>query len=171
MLHEQYNKFFPNYSKLYPGVALTPEQLEAAKKSDRRIKYFEYDLKTGKPIYRNCETGELADKDDPNAIIADRTAAREVSLEMLLESGEKAVTDAIDEYANPLAAVLKKERYGELYRCLGLLPADDRALIDALFYKNISETEYARRIGKTQQAVSKAKIRILAKLKKFFGKN
>jgi RNA polymerase sigma factor (sigma-70 family) len=170
MLYEQYSKFFPNYAKLYPGVELSPEVLKAAKKSDRQIKRFEYDLKTGKPIYRNSVTGALTDKSDPDAIIADRTDGREISLEMLLESGEKAVADAIDVYSNPLAAVLKKERYEELYRCLGSLPADDRDLIDALFYKDLTEAEYARRIGKTQQAVNKAKIRILAKLKKLFGK-
>jgi DNA-directed RNA polymerase specialized sigma24 family protein len=63
---------------------------------------------------------------------------------------------------------LKKERYEELYRCLGSLSAVDRNLIDALFYKNLTEAVYAQQIGKTQQAVNKAKIRILAKLKKLF---
>jgi RNA polymerase sigma factor (sigma-70 family) len=170
MLHEQYSKFFPNYGKLYPGVTLTPEQLEAAKKSDRQIKHFEYDLKTGKPIYRNCETGALTDKDDPKAIIADRTDGREISLETLLESGEKAVTDAIDIYANPLDAVLKKERYEELYNSLKSLAPEERKLIDALFFKNMTEKEYAKSIGCTQSNVNQMKHRAFTKLRKIISK-
>lgn len=170
MMHEQYRKFFPDYPKLYSDVPLTPELLKAVKKSDRKIKYFEYDLKTGKPIYRNSETGELTDKNDPKAIIAGQTAGREISLEMLIESGDIAVTEAIDIYANPLSVVLTKERNGELYHFLSLLSAADRDLINALFFEDIPEKEYARQIGVTQQAVNRRKLRVLAKLKKFYKK-
>ena len=170
MLYEQYSKFFPNYGKLYPGTHIPPEVLEAAKKSDRQIKHFEYDLKTGKPIYRNNVTGALTDKSDPDAIIADQTDGREISLEMLLESGEKAVTEAIDIYANPLSAVLKKERYDELYRCLALLAPEERKLIDALFFKNMTENQYAKSIGRGQSSVNEMKHRIFAKLRKSFSK-
>lgn len=43
-----YDKFYPNYRKLYPGVHISSELKHELKVSDRKMKYFEYDFK--------CET-------------------------------------------------------------------------------------------------------------------
>ena len=42
----KYDKYHPNYKKLYPGVELTPEVLDVLDKSDRKMEYAEVDLKT-----------------------------------------------------------------------------------------------------------------------------
>jgi RNA polymerase sigma factor (sigma-70 family) len=163
------SKYNPDYAKLYPGVEMLPKMLEAVRKSDREQRRIEYDLKHGKPIYYNNTTGKKTDRHDSDRVEIDEEPGREVSLEQYLELGEKAVDGIVDEFANPLYLLLKREKYRELYRCLAQLAPEDQKLIDALFYRDMSETEYARTIGRTQQAVSKAKIRILAKLKKLLG--
>ena len=49
---------------------------------------------------------------------------------------------------------------------LDRLDADERALIDALFYDNKTERQYARETGIPQKTINNRKARILAKLKK-----
>jgi RNA polymerase sigma factor (sigma-70 family) len=166
-----YHKYYPDYGKLYPGETLTPELIAAARQSDRERKRIEYDLKHGKPIYRNVTTGAITDKSDPEAVIADYGESREISLEMLLESGEKAAWFVIDETSNPLNAVIRKERIEELYRCLALLSPEERRLLDAIYYKRMNETEYGKLIGLKQRSVNYRKHCILAKLKKLFWAN
>jgi len=166
-----YQQYYPDYEKLYPGETLSPELIAAARKSDRERKRIEYDLKYGKPIYRNATTGAITDKTDPEAIIADSEDGREISLDMLLESGEDAAWFAIDESANPLNIVIRKERIDELYRCLALLAPEERRLLDALYYKGMTEKAYADSIGRGQSSVNEMKHRILKKLKKLFLKN
>jgi RNA polymerase sigma factor (sigma-70 family) len=56
-----------------------------------------------------------------------------------------------------------------LFAALEALTADERELIDALFFDDKSEQELANETGVSQQAVSKRKNRILAKLKKLLG--
>jgi RNA polymerase sigma factor (sigma-70 family) len=166
-----YHKYYPDYEKLYPGETLTPEFIEAARKSDRERKRIEFDLKHGKPVYRNALSGAVTDKSDPEAIAAGCEESREISLEMLLESGEKSVSFALDESANPLNVLLRKERIAELYRCLALLSPEERHLLDAIYYKRMNETEYGELIGLKQTSVNYRKRRVLAKLKKLFWAN
>jgi RNA polymerase sigma factor (sigma-70 family) len=52
-----------------------------------------------------------------------------------------------------------------LFEALAELTEDERSLIDALFFDEKSENELATEEGISQQAVSKRKNRILAKLK------
>jgi RNA polymerase sigma factor (sigma-70 family) len=164
------SKFNPDYAKVYPNVDIQPEVLTAMRKSDRERRRIEYDLKNGKPIYVNNTTGKKTDKHDPDRIETDSEQGRETSLETYLALGEKSISNIVDEYANPLYLLIEKERYRELHHYLSQLAPEDQDLINALFFQEMTETEYARKIGKTQQAVNKAKIRILAKLKKYFLK-
>ena len=165
-----YQKYYPDYQKLYPGEMLSPELIKAVRKSDRERKRIEYDLKYGKPIYRNAVTGFVTDKDDPDAIIADSGQPREVSLEVLFSSGEKVDSNALDEYADPLSFVIRKERIDELYRCLATLAIDELRLIEALYWYRVTESEYAKRLGVRQTTINYRKHCILKKLKKRFGK-
>ena len=50
--------------------------------------------------------------------------------------------------------------------CMKGLPAPDRALIEAIFYKGVSESEYAAYLGVDRKGVYNRKKRILAKLRK-----
>jgi DNA-directed RNA polymerase specialized sigma24 family protein len=146
---------------------MSPEQLNAARKSDRKMKYLEYDLKHGKPIYRNYETGAICGRSDPKATIADETPGREMSLDVLLESGEKAVGQIVDEYGNPLIVLLKLEKYANLHRCLAMLAPDERKLIDAMFWQDMTDAQYAAQIGVPRRTVNYRRHCVLYKLRKF----
>ena len=71
---------------------------------------------------------------------------------------------------NPLEILIRKEeresRYSELHRCLDLLTSEERNLIQALFYDELTETEYAHLMDTTKEGVNAEKNRILAKLRK-----
>ena len=47
-----------------------------------------------------------------------------------------------------------------------LLTAEEKELIDALFYQEMSEREYAQQIGLSQKGVNKRRHKILSKLRK-----
>ena len=55
----------------------------------------------------------------------------------------------------------------KLHDGLGLLTADEMELIEALFYKGLTEREYAKMKGVYHNAIHKKKMRILRKLKTF----
>ena len=58
----------------------------------------------------------------------------------------------------------------EVQRAFAELSDQERELINALYYEQLTQSEYAARIGVTQQYVSKTKKKILKKLKLFLGK-
>lgn len=70
--------------------------------------------------------------------------------------------------ANVEADLLLKLKYETLRKAINALEEDEHDLIKALFFDKLSEAEYGQKIGKSQQSVSKAKIAILAKMKKYF---
>jgi len=137
---------------LYPGVHINDEVLSVLKKSDRKMEYQEYDLKVERPVK------------DADGIVIALLPAREDSLERLLESEMQFVSGGYS-----LEELIEaREEVDELYRCLDLLNADERALIDALFFDGLTEREYADRIGRSQPSVHERKRRILAKIRNFF---
>ena len=58
----------------------------------------------------------------------------------------------------------------EVQRAFAELSDQERELINALYYEQLTQSEYAARIGVTQQYVSKIKKKILKKLKFFLEK-
>jgi RNA polymerase sigma factor (sigma-70 family) len=171
------NEYYPNYYSLYPNTEIEPHILVELRKSDRQMQRFERDYKLGKPIYRNAFTGELTCSDDPAAIIADYAPSREISYEMLQESGvpiDSINMNAFDlykanEYGNPEMLLLKAERYKELHNCLEMLVTKERNLIVALFWDEMTEAEYAASIGRSQSSVNEMKHRIFEKIKIILG--
>ena len=171
------SKYHPNYFKLYPNTEIEPGILKELRKSDRQMQRFESDYKLGKPIYRNAFTGEPTSADDPAAIIADYTQSREISYEMLQESGvpvdnlNKDLFNLCDtnEYGNPEIQMLRTERINELHRCLNMLVKKERLLIFALYWDEMTEAEYAALIKRSQSSVNEMKRRIFEKIKILFG--
>jgi RNA polymerase sigma factor (sigma-70 family) len=175
-------KYYPNYRRIYRGVKIKPKVLRVLRQTDRVMKRFEYDYKHGDPVYVNAFSGEPCGRSDPNAMISDYKPSREVSLEMLFDSFEKTVNEAmgielepsnecscvLNEYANPLTFLLTKELFKELYRCISLLNSEERKLIYALFWEGLTETECAKLIGRTQSTVNDMKRRVLDKLRENF---
>lgn len=143
------HKYYPDYAALYPGVEISPKVLKALRQSDRKMKYLEYDLK--------CE--QFIAEGDAVCFLP----SREDSLERLLENGARFRGDA------PSAEELLTEAayIQELYSSLDSLDADERALIDALFFEGRTEREYGITIGLSQTGVSWRKRAILDKLKNF----
>ena len=54
-----------------------------------------------------------------------------------------------------------------LREALAELTADERALVDALFFEGLTEREYAARMGIAQKNINKKKQRVLLTLKNF----
>ena len=58
----------------------------------------------------------------------------------------------------------------DLYRAVSALSAADQALIQGLFFEDMTEREYAERIGVFRNAVHEQKVRSTKKLSKFLKK-
>lgn len=143
-------KYHPNYKKLYPEVEFSEELMVVLNKSDRKIKYMEYDLKH-----------ETAKRNKTGAVIGYKPP-RECSLERI---GENLFSESL----SPEELFMEKVELEELHRCLDMLDEDERALITGRYADNLSDEEYARRIGMSQTGWSKRKRRILCKLLKMMN--
>ena len=117
---------------------------------ERKMKYFEYDLKVERVIRNGDGT------------IKQIVPSREDSLDRLLDDNS---IQFADETADVEADTLLKISSEELYRALCLLSEVERDLIDALFFRGQTERDMAAQLGISQPAVHKQKRKILQKLK------
>ena len=122
-------------------VEVTDEVYRAYMQGDRKMRYFENDLKTERFV--------LGKEGQVVQIIP----SREDSLDRLVES-----------------VVLHKLEVDRLHTALSLLTPEERALIQALFFDERKESELAVELGISQPAVYKRKMKILKKLKIFLEK-
>lgn len=65
--------------------------------------------------------------------------------------------------------VLAKELKSTLHRCIEILSKSERELIQAIYFDGMSDTEYSKRINKTQQTVSYRRKKVLSKLKRLMN--
>lgn len=61
--------------------------------------------------------------------------------------------------------VLRMEQYEELYRAINTLTEDEKDLLIAMYFKELTQTEYAAAIGESQQSISKKHDQIIKKLR------
>lgn len=94
-------------------------------------------------------------------------AARECSYDFMLENDFDGQADTNQKLVDEI--VEDKLLLDILLAALDELTADERSLIDALFYQGKSEREYASGMKVAQQTIHKKKIRILAKLKQLMN--
>lgn len=73
----------------------------------------------------------------------------------------------IDYDSDPSELLLKAMMVEKLYSALEHLEKAERELIDALFFQEMTEREYAKKKGVCRNAIHKRKVRILENLKKF----
>lgn len=75
-----------------------------------------------------------------------------------------------DESADVFETLCAKEELLQLHRAIASLSEKEKDLLNKLFFdeKTMSEEEYAKLCGITQQAVSKRKLAIFSKIKNFF---
>jgi len=88
----------------------------------------------------------------------------DLSLDKFSDDGYE-ITDPVD-LAELVADQLLLE---QLAAALGELEPDERSLIDALFYKERTERDYAAEIGISHQAVGKRKLKVIEKLRGIMG--
>lgn len=148
----RWDKYAPDYSKLYPGVTITPSVKRVLTGSDRKMKYFERDLKTDRRR-ENKQTGEVK-----------ITPAREDSLDRLVEDNNQqyALTEM-----SPEDALVERDDVERLHCALRQLEPEEYALIDALYYQGIPQKTLAEQFGITQQGISKRIKKVHVKIKKF----
>ena len=136
-------------------IEVTDEVYRAYMQGDRKMRYFENDLKTERFV--------LGKEGQVVQIIP----SREDSLDRLVDENARQFSD---EQESVESVVLLKLEVDRLHTALSLLTTEERALIQALFFDERKESELAVELGISQPAVYKRKMKILKKLKIFLEK-
>ena len=147
-----YDRYYPDYLRKYPGIERRPEVLRELRKSDRKMKYIEDDLKSEGFI------------EDQKKEIAEFIPSREDSYERLLEEEKRQFSDGSDLEE----LVLLHDDILKLRRALLQLEDDELVLIEALYFKELSERQMSLQTGIPQKTINDRKRKIIAKLNKFF---
>ena len=154
-------------------VEVTDEVYRAYMQGDRKMRYFENDLKTERFV--------LGKEGQVVQIIP----SREDSLDRLVDENAQQFSDEQESVESVVlhklevdrlhtesveSVVLHKLEVDRLHTALSLLTPEERALIQALFFDERKESELAMELGISQPAVYKRKMKILKKLKIFLEK-
>lgn len=145
-----YNRYYPDYEKIYPALKSRPEIIEVLRASDRKMKHMEYDIKIER--FRSEQEQQVA------VFIP----SREDSLERIM-SDEK--TDFPDPDAYVEDRILHQERDEILHKAVSYLRKSERELIQALYFEEKTEAEYAKELGLSQKAVNKRRAKAIKNLK------
>jgi RNA polymerase sigma factor (sigma-70 family) len=89
-----------------------------------------------------------------------------LSLEGFTDSEGNVLDFVIDETVDVAETVVRAVMVDRLKAALPLLSDGEQALIQAIFFEELSEREVGLRLGVTQSVVNKRKTKILAKLRK-----
>lgn len=127
------------------------ELYEAYYKGHRKEKYFTHDLK---------QEHTKVDKKTGEIIVI---PSREDSYERLLEAEKQFAEEAENVEETAVRAVMLEK----LSEALHTLTEEETAIIHALFYREISEAELAKKLGIARTTLQSRKYKILEKLKKY----
>jgi DNA-directed RNA polymerase specialized sigma24 family protein len=141
-----------NYRARYPGLG--EEIIEFLQQSDRKIKYYQYDLKS-----------EQYKIDYAKGTIT-YLPSREDSYDRLMEENRQFVSEAEHVEDISVKAVMIEKMLG----CLKLLAPEEHELITELFFKCKSEHQLSAETGIPRMTLHDRKVRILGKLKKAMEK-
>jgi len=136
-------------------VEVTDEVYVAYMQGDRKMRYFENDLKSERPVYGS------------NGEIKQVLPSREDSLDRLMDENARQFAANAESVED---VVFRKLAVDELHTALLQLTKEERELIYALFFAGKTENEAAKALGVSQQAIHKRKNKILKKLKTFLSK-
>ena len=89
-----------------------------------------------------------------------------LSLEGFTDSEGNVIDFVVDEAVDVVETVVNAVMVDRLKAALPLLSGSEQALINAIFFEELSEREVGLRLGVTQSVVNKRKSKILAKLRK-----
>lgn len=86
-----------------------------------------------------------------------------------LDNGETVGIEAVQDLSGPSMeeAAMTKEIHEKLHRAVENLPKAERELIQAIYFDGLTEAEYAKIAGMSQQGVSYRCKKILSELKSF----
>ena len=137
------------------------ELYEANYRGEHKERYFMHDLK---------EQHTRVDKDTGETMTL---PSREDSYERLIEAQKQFAEESVDVEDMAVRAVMLEK----LNKALHTLNAEERGIIHALFYQEVSEVELAERMGIARTTLQSRKYKILKKLKRllwffevFFGR-
>ena len=103
---------------------------------------------------RHARVLEEKDRRNGTVLYSDLDAGGLLGVEMLRDENAESVEDAA------IRLVLTET----LRRCIKKLPEPDRRLICALYFRGLTEREYARRLKISQKSVNKRHRKVLKKL-------
>ena len=135
-------------------IDVTEEIYTAYLKGQRKMSYFEKDLKSERVLK------------DKNGDIKKIIPSREDSLDRLLSDNLRQFSDNSESVET---VVQTNDEIDKLHIALKQLSADEWVIIKMLFYDEMSERDTAKVLGISQVAVNKRKHRILKKLKKIIN--
>lgn len=136
-------------------VEVTDEVYTAYMQSDRKMRYFENDLKTERFVLGK------------GGQVVQIIPSREDSLDRLMDENAQQFSDNEESVE---AMVFRKMEVEQLHTALSMLLPEEQELIRALFFEEHTESEVAIKLGISQPAVYKRKMKILKKLKNFLEK-
>ncbi|MBR0600073.1 sigma-70 family RNA polymerase sigma factor [Sinanaerobacter chloroacetimidivorans] len=141
-----------NYRKLYPNVK--EEIYDVLERSDRKIKYSKYDLKTERCSI-DYEKGTVT-----------YIPSREDSFERLLEGNRQfaAESESVEDTA------VKTVMIEKMLDCIKQLTSKEQELITELFFMDKSERQLSLETGIPYMTIHDRKVKILGKLKKLMKK-
>ena len=132
-------------------VEVSEEVYDAYTKGDRKMRYFENDLKAERIVLGN------------DGQIVRAIPSREDSLDRLMEENARQFANECEGVED---VVLEKLTMDKLHTALLQLTKEEQDLIRALFYEDKTEREYAEQLGLYRNAIHVRKMKILKKLKK-----
>ncbi len=88
-----------------------------------------------------------------------------------LDNGETVGLEAMPDLTGPSLEELAiaKDMRERLHHAIEALPREERELIRAIYFEEISERDYAKRKGISQKGINKRRRKILSKLKNFLN--
>lgn len=133
-------------------IEVTDAVYEAYMKGDRKMRYFENNLKAERILL------------DEDGQIKQIILSREDSLDRLMDDNAEQFSDRHESVED---MVLRKISVERLHTALSTLSEKERELIETLFFEEKTERDVASAMGISQPAVHKQKNKILKKLKLF----
>src|SRR5659263_274481 len=132
------------------SVEVSDEVFVAYMQGDRKMRYMEQDLKVERIVI------------DPITRDAKVIQSREDSFDRLTDENKKEFAAQQD---NVEEITIRNIMISEMREYLKLLNESEKALVNALYFQNMLETKYAKKIGISKQAVNQKMKRTINKLR------
>jgi len=136
-------------------VPVSKEVYTVYAQSERQLEYMALDLKRDR-VLQDADGKAVLDQNGQPVMLPER----EVSLDKLIVEEWDYPSSA----PSPESVVLDRLKSAALHQSLSSLEAEERALIEALFFEGLTERAYSERSGIPQKTVNDRKNRILKKL-------